>query len=191
MILCVCARTNFRAAERYIDLTPDERARRRERGWGEDVCFVFLENALILTWSVRYKVYAVNQATETLANMRLTTTIPQLHPSASYASFWSGNTAQATSLEPPSYYPPRPEPPLVLPAGQPLLPSHLKVHQFGSRFLPHTTSPMNALLPLMGDRLLLIGHDKGLSVLDMFPSDDPSTSSPADAQVHPIWEGEG
>lgn len=161
-----------RAAERYIDLTPDERARRRERGWGEDV-------------------YAVNQATETLANMRLTTTIPQLHPSASYASFWSGNTAQATSLEPPSYYPPRPEPPLVLPAGQPLLPSHLKVHQFGSRFLPHTTSPMNALLPLMGDRLLLIGHDKGLSVLDMFPSDDPSTSSPADAQVHPIWEGEG
>ena len=50
---------------------------------------------------------------------------------------------------------------------------------------------MNALLPLMGDRLLLIGHDNGLSVLDMFPSGDPSTSSPADAKVRPIWEGEG
>lgn len=50
---------------------------------------------------------------------------------------------------------------------------------------------MNALLPLMGDRLLLIGHDNGLSVLDMFPSGDPETSSPADAQVRHIWEGEG
>lgn len=26
-----------RAAERFVDLTPEERARRRERGWGEGV----------------------------------------------------------------------------------------------------------------------------------------------------------
>ena len=79
----------------------------------------------------------------------------------------------------------------LVPSGEPVLPSHVKVHQFGSRFLPHTTYPLNALLPLMNDRLLLIGHDNGLSVLDMCASGSPGTSSTADAQVRPIWEGEG
>lgn len=106
------------------------------------------------------------------------------------SSEWSGNTLQLPNNAPPSYYPSQPETP-VTPAGEPLLPSHLKVHQFGSRFLPHTTYPMNALLPVLGDRLLLIGHDNGLSVLDIFPTGDPETSGPGDAQVRPIWEGEG
>ena len=33
-LLNVCV---LRAAERFVDLTPEERARRRERGWGENV----------------------------------------------------------------------------------------------------------------------------------------------------------
>ena len=65
------------------------------------------------------------------------------------------------------------------------------LHNFGSRFLPHTTSQIRTVLPLMGDRYLLIGHDEGLSVLDMVPSGNPETSGPADAEVRAIWEGEG
>lgn len=42
----------------------------------------------------------------------------------------------------------------------------------------------------MGDRLILIGHDNGLSVIDMFPSGDPETSGPGEAVVRPIWESE-
>ena len=78
----------------------------------------------------------------------------------------------------------------ILPTSEAILPSHLRLYNFGSRFLPHTTWPINALLPLMGDRLILIGHDNGLSVIDMFPSGDPETSGPGEAVVRPIWEGE-
>ncbi|OCB87544.1 hypothetical protein A7U60_g5449 [Sanghuangporus baumii] len=170
-----------RAAERFVDLTPEERARRRARGWG---------NPLFNEVNARNA--------ETTQDVRTPRPDQQtyLQPSApasvySQDSQWSGYTgSQIPNNEPPSYYPSQPEPP-VTHAGEPLLPSHLKAHQFGSRFLPHTTFPMNTLLPLMGDRLLLIGHDNGLSVLDMFPSGDPETSSPADAQIRHIWEGEG
>lgn len=103
----------------------------------------------------------------------------------------SGTDIQNPIHQPPSYSPSEPETPSILPQGEPLPPSHLKLYNFGSRFLPHTTFPIRALLPLMGDRLLLIGHDAGLSVIDMFPTGDPETSSPADAQVKTIWEGEG
>jgi hypothetical protein len=73
--------------------------------------------------------------------------------------------------------------------------SHLKINHFGSRFLPHTTRPIRCVLPLQGDRMLLVGHDDGLSVLDMFPQElsqngDVATSGPADAHCWPIWEGE-
>lgn len=43
----------------------------------------------------------------------------------------------------------------------------------------------------MGDRFMLIGHENGLSVMDLFPSGDPDTSNPSDAIVRAIWEGEG
>lgn len=80
------------------------------------------------------------------------------------------------------------------PAGQVLDPSHLVMTHFGSRFLAHSQSQIHTILPLMGDRLLLFGHDDGLSVLNMFPQDwgeDGLVSKgPADAQVLPIWEGE-
>ena len=80
-------------------------------------------------------------------------------------------------------------------AGESLRPAHLGLHQLGSRFLPHTTSPIRALLPLLGDRLLLIGHDDGLSVLNMFPQEwtdtGVQTRGPGEAKAHPIWTGEG
>ena len=79
--------------------------------------------------------------------------------------------------------------------GEVLSPSHLTLHQFGSRFLPHTTSPMRCLLPILNDTLLLIGHDDGLSVLNMFPKEWTENGlvehGPSDAQIHHIWVGEG
>jgi len=90
-----------------------------------------------------------------------------------------------------------PTPPLSpLPfVSQRLSPTHLKINHFGSRFLPHTTSPIRCLLPLESDRLLLIGHNEGLSVLNMFPQEWTETGSlsikgPGEAQARLIWQGE-
>ena len=89
-----------------------------------------------------------------------------------------------------------PSPPASL-IPESLEPSHLKLYNFGSRFLPHTTSPIRCLLPLSNHHLLLIGHDDGLSVLDMFPHDwiaeenGEDEKGPADAEARLIWEGEG
>lgn len=73
--------------------------------------------------------------------------------------------------------------------------SRLKINHFGSRFLPHTNRQIRCVLPLQGDRMLLIGHDDGLSVLDMFPQErtengDIATGGPGDAHCWPVWEGE-
>ena len=43
--------------------------------------------------------------------------------------------------------------------------------------------------------MLLVGHDDGLSVLDMFPQErtengDTAMSGPGDAHCWPVWEGE-
>ncbi len=79
--------------------------------------------------------------------------------------------------------------------GESLRPVHLGLHQLGSRFLPHSTSPIRALLPLLGDRLLLIGHDDGLSVLNMFPQEWTDAGvqmrGPGEAVAHAIWTGVG
>ena len=79
--------------------------------------------------------------------------------------------------------------------GERLSPSRLRVNQFGSRFLPHAESRIRCLLPLMNDRLLLIGHDEGLSVLDMFPREWSDTGSitikgPDEAKARLMWQGE-
>lgn len=78
--------------------------------------------------------------------------------------------------------------------SQRISPSHLKISHFGSRFLPHTTSPIRCLLPLKSDRLLLIGHDEGLSILNMFPEEITEAGillkGPDEAQVRQIWQGE-
>lgn len=97
---------------------------------------------------------------------------------------------QPLNLHSPS--PPLPPLPFV---SQTLTPTHVKINQFGSRFLPHATSPIRCLLPLESDRLLLIGHDEGLSVLDMFPQEwndggGISVKGPDEAQSRLIWQGE-
>jgi hypothetical protein len=79
--------------------------------------------------------------------------------------------------------------------GDQLFPSRLRVNQFGSRFLPHAESRIRCLLPLLNDKLLLIGHDEGLSVLDMFPQEwtetgNITTKGPDEANSRLMWEGE-
>ncbi|KAJ7784135.1 hypothetical protein B0H16DRAFT_1491435 [Mycena metata] len=147
-----------RAAERYLTITPEERARRRERGWG-------------------------NEEMDELDPEPLTPTVARL-------SVQTKNLRMSTLSEPPS--PPLPPLPAV---SNPLRPSHLKLHHFGSRFLPHSTTPIRCLLPLHGERLLLLGTDEGLAVLDMYPQewDDKGNiemKGPEDAAVRAIWTGE-
>lgn len=47
----------------------------------------------------------------------------------------------------------------------------------------------------MEGKLLLIGHDEGLSVLDMYPRSEAaagiSIKGPEEAQARSIWTGEG
>ena len=111
---------------------------------------------------------------------------PQLHLQTSFP--------QGLPISPLTHakYPP---PPASL-ISETITPSHLRLYNFGSRFLPHTTFPIRCLLPLSNHHLLLIGHDNGLSVLNMFPSDfseddEENEKGPADAEVKHIWVGEG
>ena len=85
-------------------------------------------------------------------------------------------------------------PPLPF-VSQVVKPTHLKINHFGSRFLPHTTSQIRSVLPLLGNTMLLIGHDNGLSVLDMFPQewtdvDEIVTKGPDEARCREVWRGE-
>jgi hypothetical protein len=99
------------------------------------------------------------------------------------------------------FYPPSesqrmPSPPPAIPqVQQKLRPAHLQMNNFGSRFLPHSSSQIHCLLPLMGGKLLLFGHDEGLSVLDLYPqeiseSGMASFKGPDDAQARLLWTGE-
>ncbi|TFK72029.1 hypothetical protein BDN72DRAFT_887404 [Pluteus cervinus] len=153
-----------RAAERYADITAEERTRRRERGWGHDGD----------------------------AGASAQFPVPeQLRPPHLYIQT---NGITVAPLMPQQVSPPLPPLPLV---SQRLAPSHLKLNHFGSRFLPHTTSRIRCLLPLASDSLLLIGHDGGLSVLNMFPRETtedgvgvPMFKGPDEAQIKQIWVGE-
>ncbi|KAJ7265399.1 hypothetical protein B0H12DRAFT_1179995 [Mycena haematopus] len=152
-----------RAAERYLMITPEERQRRRERGWG-------------------------NEEMDALDPEPPTPTTPGL-------SIQTKNLRISTLSEPPpTARVEQPLPPLP-PVSTVLRPTHLKMHHFGSRFLPHTTTPIRCLLPLVADRLLLLGHDEGLSVMDMYPQDWNDSGGidlkgPEEAVVRTIWEGE-
>jgi hypothetical protein len=95
-------------------------------------------------------------------------------------------------LSAPQLSPPLPPLPAV---STRLRPSHLKMNQFGSRFLPHSTTPIRCMLPLLAGRMLLLGTDEGLSVLDMYPQEwtdqgGIDLKGPEDAKARPIWVGE-
>ncbi|KIM46550.1 hypothetical protein M413DRAFT_24255 [Hebeloma cylindrosporum] len=68
---------------------------------------------------------------------------------------------------------------------------HLLIRRFG----PYTTSQIRCVLPVLGGRMLLIGHDDGLSVLDLFPllTADDVTNGPSDleeSECRALWRGE-
>ena len=70
---------------------------------------------------------------------------------------------------------------------------HLLIRHFG----PLATSQIRCILPVLGGRMLLIGHDDGLSVLDLVPrltTDDGNfTNGPTglkQSEYRAIWRGE-
>jgi hypothetical protein len=77
--------------------------------------------------------------------------------------------------------------------------SHLSVHEFGSRFVPHSILPIQTLLPLPSTQYLLIGDNEGLAMLDVIPEDGPISAEANVAYVHALeaakrrdlWLGEG
>ncbi|RDB20203.1 hypothetical protein Hypma_012918 [Hypsizygus marmoreus] len=162
-----------RAAERYLDVSPEERARRRERGWGND---------LMNDRGAGYSQGA--------PQVNISVVAP---PSLSSLSIQTNNIhASPDSLDVHTPSPPLPPLPFI---SQRLAPTHLKINQFGSRFLPHTTSPIRCLLPIASDKMLLIGHDEGLSVLDMFPQEWTEdgrivVKGPDEAHAYMMWQGE-
>ncbi|KAF5371228.1 hypothetical protein D9758_004150 [Tetrapyrgos nigripes] len=168
-----------RAAERYMDITPEERSRRRERGWG---------NNEMDHYAPRDEYPEEGGLTVPIIVNEPPTPLPDaLH-------IQTTDLASISSVRTPPRTPSPPLPPLPA-VSQKLHPTHLRLHQFGSRFLPHATSSIRCLLPLVNDRLLLIGHDEGLSVLDMFPrewndSGGITLKGPEEAQARPIWVGE-
>ncbi|KAJ7856857.1 hypothetical protein B0H14DRAFT_3448254 [Mycena olivaceomarginata] len=99
---------------------------------------------------------------------------PQTPTTAGLSIQTKGLRISTLSESPPTA---RPEQPPLPPVRTVLRPTHLKMHHFGSRFLPHSTTPIRCLLPLQADCLLPIGHDEGLS-------------GPEGAAMRPIWEGE-
>ncbi|OCH94266.1 hypothetical protein OBBRIDRAFT_747898 [Obba rivulosa] len=155
-----------RAAERYADITAEDLQRRRARGWGEGVD------------------QRTTQTTQARSSQIVPTTTLRVETDFSESQF--------KPLPSPPFQPPE-EPAALIP--EQLSPSHLHLYNFGSRFLPHSIAPIRCLLPLLNDHLLLIGHDDGLSVLDMFPrewnEEGLVQTGPADAVARPIWQGEG
>ncbi|KAK2465976.1 hypothetical protein APHAL10511_001617 [Amanita phalloides] len=155
-----------RARERYADLTPEDFERRRSRGW--DLGPRESPPSATLLPS---KPFTVPLHIQT-SNLTLGSDDSTLLPGRATLGIQS------------------------LPFGLQRVPSsHLKICQFGSRFLPHATSQIRCLLPLMGDRYLLIGHDEGLSVLDMFPQEWNDSEllinkGPSEAIARQIWIGE-
>ncbi|KIO12479.1 hypothetical protein M404DRAFT_678478 [Pisolithus tinctorius Marx 270] len=187
-----------RAAERYADVSVEEHERRRSRGWGEGLeqqpeqLHTPVEEPSAsqsrsqlhpLQPPLRIRVDDdVFSASPSIAHDKETSASIQesLAYTPTAASFVTRSQCQTTARET-------------------LLPTHLQVHQFGSRFLPHTTSPIHCVLPLQRDRLLLIGTDKGLSVMDMYPVEwgngiDSNIGivqkGPNEAQARALWTGE-
>lgn len=116
-----------------------------------------------------------------------------------------------TNLEPPTTHHPdvNPRPSPINGGCAPLPPpqvssvrlglTHLSVHEFGSRFVPHSILPIHALLPLPSTHYLLIADSEGLAMLDIIPEDGPISAEAHIAYVHALeaakrrdlWFGEG
>ncbi|KAJ3719387.1 hypothetical protein C8R42DRAFT_673692 [Lentinula raphanica] len=163
-----------RAAERYADISPQERSRRRERGWGNDEIY----------------------GSEPPAEYPGIPTIINEPPSPSPMSLHiQTNDLHNLHISQPAQHTLSPPLPPLPSVSLKLQPTHLRMHQFGSRFLPHTTSPIRCVLSIMEGKLLLIGHDEGLSVLDMYPLSESAAGitvkGPEEAQARSIWTGEG
>ncbi|KXN89492.1 hypothetical protein AN958_05654 [Leucoagaricus sp. SymC.cos] len=164
-----------RAAERYNDITPEERQRRRERGWDLQP-----KPVPLLSYS---------------ALPRIVTDPPQ-NPGPPELHIQTLSLQDNTLLGPEQVgsAAASPSPPPFISSR--INPSHLRLNHFGSRFLPHSTTQIRCILPLNSERLLLIGHDEGLSVLDLFPREwsdagGIDVKNPDEAQTRLVWEGEG
>ncbi|KAJ4478996.1 hypothetical protein J3R30DRAFT_3682343 [Lentinula aciculospora] len=163
-----------RAAERYADISPQERSRRRERGWGND------------------NMYGSESSLDSPSIPTLINQPPSPSPMALHIQTDDLRNLHISQRTQHTLSPPLPPLPSV---SLKLQPTHLRIHQFGSRFLPHATSPIRCVLSIMEGKLLLIGHDEGLSVLDMYPRSESvagiSVKGPEEAQARSIWTGEG
>lgn len=186
---------NFRAAERYIDVSHEERSRRRERGWGNEL-EITVSNKLLLPGMIELISLHFTLKEDPFAEpFNGGPTILRQPPTPGLSIQTNGLSELSLQQAGPPPRPPSPPLPPLPWVSERLAPTHLKVNQFGSRFLPHTTSPIRCLLPLISDSLLLIGHDEGLSVLDMFPQEWNETGGiaikgPDEAQARSIWKGE-
>ncbi|KAF5321758.1 hypothetical protein D9619_000583 [Psilocybe cf. subviscida] len=164
-----------RAAERYADFTPEERARRRQRGWE-------LENNdqgadSVNAHLTRDSISQSQAPAEAAVPLHIQTSSLSLDDETASSEF---SAAGHTPL------------PFV---SQSIEPTHLRINHFGSRFLPHTTSQIRCVLPLLGNRMLLVGHDEGMSVLDMFPTEwtesgQIKTNGPDEAVCRVMWRGD-
>ncbi|KAL1743110.1 hypothetical protein HDZ31DRAFT_41681 [Schizophyllum fasciatum] len=178
-----------RSAERYHNVTPEERERRRQRGWGNDQDPAYQAQQQVLTPPV---------PPPPLPPRNIAVSAPMIvreppTPQPTLQIRTVDLTRQESLAEAPPQTPQMPVLPFL---PQRLKPTHLKMFNFGSRFLPHSTAPIRCLLPILSDRLILIGHDEGLSVLDMYPQSWDSAGhivqrGPDEAQARTIWTGEG
>ncbi|KAI6127459.1 hypothetical protein EDD16DRAFT_287411 [Pisolithus croceorrhizus] len=188
-----------RAAERYAEVSTEELERRRTRGWGDG-----------LEQQPEQVDTTVGESSASQSQSRVHPLQPPLRirvdDDVFSASPSSAAHAQETSIsnQESLAYTPTAASFVTLPqcqttSSETLLPTHLQVHHFGSRFLPHTTSPIHCVLPLQRDRLLFIGTDKGLSVMDMYPVEWANgvdgnigivQKGPSEAQARAIWTGE-
>lgn len=188
-----------RAAERYADISVEELERRRARGWGNG-----LEQELGPETLVEEPLPPLNRSPAPPFPIPLRIRVGEDLLSASASSTVHAKQALLVSEDASPCTPTAggsgtlPQP-CQTTTRETLIPTHLQVHQFGSRFLPHTTSPIRCVLPLQRDRLLLIGTDKGLSVMDMYPvewadgNDDKVgviQKGPSEAQALAVWTGE-
>lgn len=187
-----------RAAERYAEVSTEELERRRTRGWGDGLEQQLEQVDTTVEESSASQSQSRVHPLQPPLRIRVDDDVFSASPSAAHAEETLASNQESLA------YTPTAASFVTLPQCQTtsretLLPTHLQVHQFGSRFLPHTTSPIHCVLPLQRDRLLLIGTDKGLSVMDMYPVEWANgidgnigivQKGPSEAQARAVWTGE-